>query len=219
MDVTCRRVIRSAAVVVCGVFLNGQTAPAQFSQSSNLPTNMDVARNMSRTIEVLYAASPTFRAQCDRLASAKNLRIVVRLHTAMPSQCRAFTIIRRHGSELRADVHVPPGRALIELVAHELEHVLEQIEGLDLRRLARMRATGVREVERDLFETDRAQRAGRTVAEESTRPTAGRKCRAGAEECRSRCESVPPEPGRGPSPRTTCQRQLRPRRRGWRATA
>jgi len=85
----------------------------------------------------------------------------------MPSRCRAFTSVRRHGRQITADVNVPPSRSLIEFVAHEFEHLLEQVEGLDLRALARVRGSGVREMERELFETDRAIKAGRLVAEEA----------------------------------------------------
>jgi hypothetical protein len=55
---------------------------------------------------------------------------------------------------------------LIELIGHEFEHLLEQIEGLDLKRLARVKGSGVRVLEGRVFETDRAQAAGRLVAAE-----------------------------------------------------
>jgi hypothetical protein len=61
------------------------------------------------------------------------------------------------------------GRALVDLVAHEFEHVIEQLEGLDLRALARTRRSGVCEIERELFERDRAERVGTGVADEAWR--------------------------------------------------
>ena len=51
-----------------------------------------------------------------------------------------------------------------ELLAHEFEHVLEQIEGLDLRRMARERIRRLRDAYA-VFETDRAQAAGRIVGQ------------------------------------------------------
>jgi hypothetical protein len=57
---------------------------------------------------------------------------------------------------------------LAELVAHEFEHVIEQIEGVNLRKLARAKGSGVHEIEREVFESDRAQAAGRVVAAEAT---------------------------------------------------
>ena len=69
-----------------------------------------------------------------------------------------------------ADVHLPPNGGLIELIGHEFEHLLEQIEGLDLKRLAGVKGSGVRVLEGQVFETDRAQAAGRLVAAEASRP-------------------------------------------------
>ena len=80
--------------------------------------------------------------------------------------CRAFTVIRRQGRGISADVNVPPGRHYPELVAHEFEHVIEQIEGLDLRRLAKKHGAGVWEVERGWFESGRAVDVGRIVTAE-----------------------------------------------------
>ena len=86
----------------------------------------------------------------------------------MPSRCRAFTIVQRQGHDIRADVHLPPTNGLTELVGHEFEHLIEQIEGLDLKRLARVKGSGVHEAEGRMFETDRAQAAGRVVAAEAS---------------------------------------------------
>ena len=55
------------------------------------------------------------------------------------------------------------------MLAHEFEHVLEQIEGLNLRTLSRVKGSGVREVENAVFETERAQAAGEAVAAEAGR--------------------------------------------------
>jgi hypothetical protein len=120
-------------------------------------------------LQRLHDRSATFRLQCARLAGAANLSVTLRLNPLIPSRCRAFTIIRRRGWQLRAEVHLPPGHALTELIAHEFEHVLEQVEGQDLRVLARTRGSGVREIDGDMFETDRAVRVGRVVAHEAER--------------------------------------------------
>jgi hypothetical protein len=134
-----------------------------------LPANVDLPRDLERTIRRIYERSPAFRAQCERIAAADNLRVTLRIDTSIPSRCRAFTIVERRGYDVRADVHLPPSSALTELVAHEFEHVLEQIEGLDLRKLSRVKGSGVHEIEGVVFETDRAQAAGRVVAAEADR--------------------------------------------------
>jgi hypothetical protein len=63
-----------------------------------------------------------------------------------------------------------------ELIGHEFEHLVEQIEGIDLRALASRRGAGVSVNEIGAFETDRAQKAGRLVADEfeESRPSTPR---------------------------------------------
>ena len=131
-----------------------------------LPANVNLPRDLERAITRIYDRSATFRAQCERIAEAGNVTITVRIDTAIPAHCRAFTVVQRRNGRIRAEVHLPPNSDHSELLAHEFEHVLEQIEGLDLRTLARVKGSGVREIEYDLFETDRAQAAGRVVAVE-----------------------------------------------------
>jgi hypothetical protein len=55
---------------------------------------------------------------------------------------------------------------VIEILAHELEHVLEQVDGLELPHLAEVRGSGVLQVGRDNYETDRAFAVGRRVSAE-----------------------------------------------------
>jgi hypothetical protein len=134
---------------------------------SVLPDNFELPGVLEARVTDVYGQSATFRAQCDRLAKMPNLKVSVRFDTGMRSSCRAFSVIRRQGHALCVEVHVPPSSVLLtELIAHEFEHILEQAEHLDLRALSHVRGSGVREVEPDLFETDRAQRAGRAVVEE-----------------------------------------------------
>ena len=59
------------------------------------------------------------------------------------------------------------GDSLIELIAHEFEHILEQLDSVDLAAMAARSGTGVRAVsELGHFETDRAIAAGRRVESE-----------------------------------------------------
>jgi hypothetical protein len=131
-----------------------------------LPVNLEVQDMLARDVTQLYSQSPTFRAQCDRLAQAQNLHVTMKVDTAIPHSCRAYTIITRTKGVLCAEVHLPPTAQLAELMGHEVEHILEQLEHLNLRKLAQVRGSGVREVGFELFETDRAQAAGKIVAEE-----------------------------------------------------
>jgi hypothetical protein len=131
-----------------------------------LPPNVGVPGVLAGTVAHVYEQSTTFRAQCDRMAQAQNLRVTVKMDFNIPSTCRAFTMIRRSRGFLCAEVHLPPGVDLSELLGHEFEHILEQLDHLNLRALSHVRGSGVREVEVDLFETARAQRTGKIVAHE-----------------------------------------------------
>jgi hypothetical protein len=157
------------AAVLLLMFGGTIAAEPQQCRRSPIPSNVELAHDLEQVLARIYDRSPAFRAQCERIASAGNLRVTVRIDTSIPSRCRAFTIIQRRGHNIRADVHLPPSSGLIELVAHEFEHLLEQIEGLDLRRLARVKGSGVHESETRVFETHRAQAAGRVVAAEMSR--------------------------------------------------
>jgi len=157
------------AAVLLLMFGGTIAAEPQQCRRSAMPSNVELAHDLDRALGRIYDRSPAFRAQCERIASAGNLRVTVRMDTSIPSRCRAFTIIYRQGHDIVADVRLPPSSDLVELVAHEFEHLLEQIEGLDLRRLARVKGSGVHESEGRVFETDRAQAAGRVVAAEMSR--------------------------------------------------
>jgi hypothetical protein len=156
-------------LIIITVFLGGQT-----KADTVLPANLDGPGFMVSMVSQLYAQSPTFHAQCDRLSAAPNVTVRLQLDVSIRQSCRAFTIIKRRHGAVCAEVHLPPPSTQFpELVGHEFEHIVEQLEGLDLRALSRMRDSGVHEVEFQLFETDRAQRAGKIVAEEVRLARAG----------------------------------------------
>ena len=136
-----------------------------------LPANIEVSIDLGSVLQRIYARSPTFRAQFEQISANRNLHVRMRIDPHIPSSYRAYTIFSRRGLQILADIRLPPGGHLAEFVAHEFEHILEQIEGLSLRRLAGVKGSGVRLVDRDLYETDRAEAAGRIVAEELVRET------------------------------------------------
>lgn len=151
------------------VFGSAITAEQQCRRSP-LPANVFLLHDIAEPLARIYEQAPSFRAQCARIAAAEGLRVTVRIDPLIPSRCRAFTTLRRSGKRLFADVHLRPSSDHAEVLAHEFEHILEWIEGIDLPRLSRMKGSGVRELEFAVFETDRAQAAGRAVAAEASRP-------------------------------------------------
>ncbi|MCM3879984.1 MAG: hypothetical protein ND807_07745 [Vicinamibacterales bacterium] len=136
-----------------------------------LPANIQLSRELGRSLERIYQGSATFRAQCDRIAAAEMLSVQLRFDPHIPRSCQAFTIFGKRGRELHADVHLPmSGSLMAQIVGHEFEHIVEQIDGLDLRLLARIRGTGVYQSSFDVFESVRAQNAGRIVEKEMFAP-------------------------------------------------
>jgi hypothetical protein len=100
-----------------------------------MPANVD-AHLLSGELLALLRRSETFRAQCSRIAAEPRLRVTLDLVNTLDSG-RAQTTFRRCGSgTLVAEILVVFGENYRELLAHEFEHVLEQIEHVDLRREA-----------------------------------------------------------------------------------
>ena len=148
------------------LFVSSMSAELGRCARLKIPSSMQMPPGFDRVLGRIYHRSHTFRTQYDRIVSHPDLTIRVFLNVRLPSYCRAFTRVERHGQTIRADMHLPPSSDYSELLAHEFEHLLEQIEGVDLRELARVRGSGIHEVETELYESERAQAAGRAVAAE-----------------------------------------------------
>jgi hypothetical protein len=133
-----------------------------------VPRNVHASPPLLHLVARIAQRSPTFRAQCERIAETRGL--IVRMRVAGLRDDRPFnarTIVRRHEfGAVVAEVDLYAPIDAVEIVAHEFEHLVEQIQGTDLRRLARVRGSGVIEVRRGEFETQRAVDAGRRVVAE-----------------------------------------------------
>jgi hypothetical protein len=107
------------------------------SEDASIPRNLD-AGAFQATVELMWRLSPTFRQQGARLAAEPRLRVLIRIESShSPSAARARTEISRvRGIVTRADVVLVRAGDAIELIAHEIEHIVEQIEGLSLRESA-----------------------------------------------------------------------------------
>jgi hypothetical protein len=138
------------------------TSPITWHQ---LPPNIRTTDDLRPIIEDLLARSPTLRRQCARIGIANKTWVSVTLSVArFPSLARARSTARRYRTGLLViDVEIPPAsRDFPELLAHELEHVTEFIDGVDFKKAARSRNAGIEQCGSDgSFETERAQQAGR----------------------------------------------------------
>jgi hypothetical protein len=145
--------------------------PAVFAERAiawnHLPPNIRTTADLRPLIDDLLARSPTLRAQCARISIARQTYVSVTLSLApFSSLARARSTARRyHTGLLVVDVEIPAAsQDFAELLAHELEHVTEFIDGVDFKKLAKARGTGVVQCGTSgSFETERAQNAGRTV--------------------------------------------------------
>jgi hypothetical protein len=135
-----------------------------------LPPNLVVTPLYRPLVAEMLARSPTFRRQCLRIAAARQwLTIDLQTEAVRLSRAAAWTTIERRDGLMRANMTVTALGRTSELIAHELEHVLEQIDGIDLSTKSRVGASGVRQCEcGDLsaYETTRAIQTGLKVLRE-----------------------------------------------------
>ncbi len=136
-----------------------------------IPASLTVTPLYRVLVRTMLERSPTFRRQCARLAAAGDqLTIELRGESNMLGhRAPAWTTIRRHAGGLHAVMTITPTGKGPELIAHEVEHVIEQMDGVDLHNMSRLAATGVRQCDCgdfNAFETTRAIRTGQRVARE-----------------------------------------------------
>ena len=152
----------------------GRTAPptggVALAKGRDLPSNLVAPHVLEPQLARMWKQSRTFRRQCARINAAPGL--VVRVLTAgavTQSGDRAATHIQRGATGLEAVVNIT-GRAaasdFIEIIAHEFEHIVEQLDGVDLARFARLAPVTVWATGTQQFETQRATHTGRLVAAE-----------------------------------------------------
>jgi hypothetical protein len=136
-----------------------------------LPSNLAASQTYRPILELMLRRSATFRRQCLRIASQPHLVVglrpaVVEWRPRVRAQTRFF---RTPAGNLVAAIEILPLTDTVELIAHEIEHVIEQIDGIDLASRSLLPDTGVRVAagHPNAFETTRAVRAGLSVSRET----------------------------------------------------
>jgi hypothetical protein len=124
--------------------------------------NIKVDDLFDALVDDLLDSSPTFLRQYRQIAGAPLVRVSVGvLPKREESCCRARTVVRRYATgAIIASVEIPmPRRRLeyAELLGHEFEHIIEQIESVDVD---------------GRNETARAHRAGLAVSLEASTASA-----------------------------------------------
>jgi hypothetical protein len=137
---------------------------------ARMPDTVQIDGALRRPVQAMLRQSPTFREQCRRVAVTRLLYVRVRLNgTLVDYRYRARTRIRRFVSGvIIAEVEIRPPGPPEEWIAHEFEHVLEQVDRVPIVELAG-KSRGVWRTAEQMFETERAIRAGRAVAGELRR--------------------------------------------------
>ena len=138
-----------------------------------LPANIVVDARLLDIVGEMLRSSPTFREQCRQLA--RNKRLMVRMDvddgeaSAMRTH-RAEAQIRRYQYGLIiARIRLWSVSGADELIAHELEHVLEYAEGVSFPAESFRHSARVWVAARGSYETARAITVGQRVAEEMSR--------------------------------------------------
>jgi hypothetical protein len=137
------------------------------------PPNLQVERRLQPIVHEMWHRSPTFRRQVMRLTREPDLVVTIAVwRQGTSTSPRATTRLTRDRWLLRgAEVQVKLADeiSLVELIAHELEHVLEQLDDVNLS-VHSARGQGViKETDsrgEPWFETARAQQVGRAAAAE-----------------------------------------------------
>jgi hypothetical protein len=145
------------------------TRPADLPR--DFPTKIWVQSNLRETVSRMWAASPTFRRQCLRVQGAGAIQVQLRLdpELAYHPEHRATCELRLYTSgSIIARVRVAPDR-ITELIAHEMEHVCERLDGIKVEEETRTHRAGyyrINDEQHWSYETDRAIRVGRQVMAE-----------------------------------------------------
>jgi len=170
---------RAAAILSLGLLTSGPAGAQTFASEDAqlvsvalpppdalLPGNLIFVDVLRPFVAAMWRRSPTFRRQCVRLAEHSDVIVHVEIALGVKGAA-ARSHVERHQAAWNAAVQIEwrdPAR-YAELIAHELEHVLEQLDGVDLQRLARQHVDGVMQQGHD-YETARAWSVGQTVARE-----------------------------------------------------
>ena len=145
-------------------YVAADAIPKQLS----LPANLIVSSHYRALVEHMLRGSPAFRRQCLRISGEPRLTVKLRMGGPQWKQgFRATTHIERErDGRMTAFIEVFPLNEDVELISHEIEHVIEQLDEVDLASHAARRDTGVRVHAGNVFETVRANRTGLKVRDE-----------------------------------------------------
>jgi hypothetical protein len=147
---------------------NGGTPSTSMCDAAapQLPRTIAIDPGLASIVQWTLEHSPTFRQQCRILEAAPAVSATVRMAPRSPGATeRAVARLRRTpAGGIDALIEIRNTDSLVELLGHEFEHLIEQLDGVNLPALA---ARGeARRLESGSFETRRAVAAGLRVEDE-----------------------------------------------------
>jgi len=132
----------------------------------SVASNIRVGFPLQPCVATMLSRSPTFRETYSTIAGRHDVRVTIELVPDRTQRVRAVTDVRSFaGGQRVAAVRLYSTTDVIELIAHEMEHVREQLEGTNLLLLSVARASDVRRLG-TRFETRRGVETGLRVANE-----------------------------------------------------
>jgi hypothetical protein len=137
-----------------------------------VPSNIIAPQSHRALMEHMLRRSAMFRRQCQRIGATPDLLVRVESADVGSPWTRARTnIAKQPDGTLLATVQLAAPEHYVELIAHEFEHIIEQLDGIDLPSRARLGSTGVSRAfaSANAFETERAKRIGMMVSAEVRR--------------------------------------------------
>jgi hypothetical protein len=159
------------AILTCVTTCPGWAAPSAAEvldgpvETASRPCRLVVPQPLRQIVDDAWRLSETFRRQCRDLADTRAV-VVLTLRARFARAAQADTAIGIDAAGVVvATVSVPLDERTLELLAHELEHVVERATGTDLVGESRRRDSGIWRGSGG-FETHRAIEAGRRVARE-----------------------------------------------------
>ena len=137
----------------------------------DLPRSLQVVPRLRPTVLEMCRRAPTFRRQLARVAEEPGLVVTIDVwRTRWSERVRASTRIGRELGHLRSadmQIRIDENDRVVELIAHEFEHILEQLDGIDLEVwVGRSGVYRVGDGHDEAIETARARYIGRQVAAE-----------------------------------------------------
>jgi hypothetical protein len=134
--------------------------------AAQVPENLHLPATTRALVDRMWATSPTFRRQCARLGESS---VVITVEFGLPRHltgaAHAWTRMKfRDG--IVAEAFVLLAFEAADPLAHELEHVLEHVDGVDVRDAVQRGVRGAHRTDQGDLETARAMAIGKAVARE-----------------------------------------------------